>query len=198
MFCKNCGEEIGDAKYCPNCGTASNQSFAQKVHETAESVFEKTEDELKNAIHDVAGTTYTDSSEYRAYGPTLKEDRSLLTYILLSIITCGIYGYYFIYKIAEDVNVACYGDGKTTGGLVKFILLSFITCGIYAWYWYYALGNRLAENAPRYGLQFQENGTTVLLWYIIGALICGIGPFIAMYILIKNTNEICSAYNRQR
>ena len=127
----------------------------------------------------------------------LKEDRSLVTYILLSLVTCGIYGYYFIYKIAEDTNVMCAGDGKSTSGLVKFILLSTITCGIYAWFWYYSLGNRLQENAPRYGLNFVENGTTVLLWFLFGSMLCGIGPFIAMNILIKNTNALAHAYNTQ-
>lgn len=127
----------------------------------------------------------------------LKTNRGLLGYILLSIITCGIYSYYFIYTVARDVNVACAGDGKSTGGLLKFILLSIITCGIYSWWWEYSLGNRLAENAPRYGMSFSENGTTVLMWILFGWLLCGIGPFIAMNIIIKNTNSICMAYNRQ-
>lgn len=129
-------------------------------------------------------------------GEKLKDDRGLASYIILSIITCGIYSYYFIYKMAHDVNIACDGDGENTSGLVAFILLSFITCGIYAWFWYYNLGNRLAANGPRYGLSIQENGTTVLLWQIFGAFICGIGPFVAMHILIKNSNKICNAYNR--
>lgn len=126
----------------------------------------------------------------------LKTDRSLVAYILLTIITCGIYGYYFLYTMARDVNIVCSGDGKKTGGLAAFILLSWITCGFYALYWYYSLGNRLASNAPRYGLNFQENGTTVLLWYLVGALLCGIGPYVAMHFLIKNTNSICAAYNQ--
>lgn len=126
----------------------------------------------------------------------LKTDRGLLGYILLSIITCGIYNYYFIYTVARDVNTACAGDGKTTGGLLKYILLSLITCGIYSWWWEYSLGNRLAENAPRYGMSFTENGTTILMWILFGMLLCGIGPFIAMNIIIKNTNSICMAYNR--
>lgn len=46
------------------------------------------------------------------------------------------------------------------------------------------------------GLTIQENGTTVLLLQIFGAFICGIRPFIAMHILIKNSNKICNAYNR--
>lgn len=127
----------------------------------------------------------------------MKTDRSLLAYILLSIITCGIYSYYFLYTMARDANVICSADGKKTGGLLAFILLSFITCGFYAVYWYYNLGNRLAENAPRYGMNFQENGTTILLWYLVGALLCGIGPFVAMHILIKNMNSLSMAYNQR-
>ena len=122
-------------------------------------------------------------------------NRSLIAYILLSIITCGIYSYYFIYSIARDVNTMCREDGQKTGGLLAFILLSFVTCGFYGLYWEYKLGNRLAANAPRYGLTFQENGTSVLLWYLVGALLCGIGPWVAMHILIRNTNALAAAYN---
>lgn len=125
----------------------------------------------------------------------LKTDRSLLMYILLTLVTCGIYGWYFIYALARDVNAACAGDGRNTAGLIKLILLNLITCGIYSWIWYYGLGNRLAFNAPRYGMNFQENGTTILLWMILGSFLCGIGPFIALHIIIKNMNMLCGAYN---
>ncbi|MFG6332042.1 MAG: DUF4234 domain-containing protein [Lachnospiraceae bacterium] len=128
----------------------------------------------------------------------IKEDRSLIMYILLSLVTCGIYSYYFLYSIAQDANVVCADDGKKTSGLAAFILLSIVTCGIYAWIWYYSLGNRLSENAPRYGLNFSENGTTVLMWMIFGSFLCGIGPFIAMNILINNMNALAHAYNEGR
>ena len=128
----------------------------------------------------------------------IKEDRSLVMYILLSLVTCGIYSYYFLYSIAQDANVVCADDGKKTSGLAAFILLSIVTCGIYAWIWYYNLGNRLSENAPKYGLNFSENGTTVLMWMIFGSFLCGIGPFIAMNILITNMNSLAHAYNEGR
>ena len=126
----------------------------------------------------------------------IQEDRALWKYIVFGILTCGIYNYYFIYKMAMDVNEMCADDGKKTSGLIPFILLSFLTCGIYAYYWYYSLGNRLQDNAPRYGLNFQENGTTVLLWCIFGLLLCGFGALVGIHILIKNTNEMAKAYNR--
>jgi len=124
-------------------------------------------------------------------------NRGLGKYIIFTILTLGIYSYWFIYKIAQDINVMCDGDGNNTGGLLKFILLSIITCGIYAWFWYYNIGNRLAENAPRYNLHFSENGTSMLMWMIFGAVLCGIGPFVAMHIMIKNTNALATAYNAQ-
>lgn len=123
------------------------------------------------------------------------QQRSLATYIILSIITCGIYSIYFWYQFAEDVNKTCYGDGEETTNYIIAWLLSIVTFGIYGLYWYYKLGNRLQANAPRYNMSFQENGTTVLLWMLIGSLLCGIGLFIGMYFLIKNLNAIGNAYN---
>lgn len=125
----------------------------------------------------------------------IRENRALWKYIVFGILTFGIYDFYFIYKMAQDVNVMCADDGKKTSGLIVFILLCYLTCGLYALIWYYSLANRLAKNAPRYGLYFQENGTTVLMWHIFGMLLCGIGAFVAMHILIKNTNEMARAYN---
>ncbi|TAH64788.1 MAG: DUF4234 domain-containing protein [Anaerolineaceae bacterium] len=122
--------------------------------------------------------------------------RSLLTLILLSIITLGIYNIIFWYSYSDDMNRICQGDGKVTNNYIIVLLLSFITCGIYYWIWMYGLGNRLNENAPRYGTSFQENGSTILLWMIVGSLLCGIGSFVAIYILIKNMNELGDRYNQ--
>ena len=198
MYCKNCGKPIPDnTKFCPYCGTQF--SSAESFSKAANDMFNSTEKELGSAINEVRQSfngSNPNSGQGYYNGEKLKDDRGLISYILLNLITCGIYGYYFLYKMAHDVNIACEGDGQSTAGVVPFIVLSFITCGIYSWYWYYKLGNRLAANAPKYGMNFQENGTTVLLWLLFGLLLCGIGPFIAMYILIKNSNMICNAYNR--
>jgi len=121
--------------------------------------------------------------------------RSLLTLILLSLITFGIYGIIFWYGFANDVNRICEGDGKNTKNFIVVILLSIITCGIYYFIWVYGVGNRLAENGPRYGITITENGTTVLLWHLIGNLICGIGTFVAYNVLIKNINALGERYN---
>lgn len=135
------------------------------------------------------------TTNYAPAAVALKTDRSLIILILLNLVTCGIYNLFFIHQWAKDVNVACAGDNENTPGLLPFILLSLVTCGIYSWIWYYKLGNRLAANAPRYGLSLQENGTTIILWLIFGIFLCGIGSLVGMNIAIKNTNTICAAYN---
>jgi hypothetical protein len=206
MFCSKCGKEIpANANVCPNCGQPLNtgqrmESAADQFARNANASLNRAEQQMGEAFNDVRnqfnGQGNGGNNNYMGREP-LKTDRSLGIYILLTIVTCGIYSYYFIYQIAHDINIACDGDGDETGGLVKYLVLSFITCGIYSWYWEYKLGNRLAQNAPRYGLQFQENGTTVLMWLIFGSFICGIGQFIAMHILIKNSNSICMAYNQR-
>ena len=195
MFCRNCGKEVADGqKFCSFCG--ANISPTHEAYDAAKQAFNNAEKQLDNVVNDFRGTGGGPGYDAPQYGERLQTDRSLAMYIILTLVTCGIYSYYFIYKMAKDVNIACEGDGESTGGLVQFILLSAVTCGIYAWFWYYKLGNRLATNAPRYGMAFQENGTTVLMWLLFGSLLCGIGSFVAMNILIKNTNSICHAYNK--
>lgn len=187
MYCSHCGKEVNqNQKFCPHCGTAqySDVHTQQPVNVNIYTGYDP------NAGSSASGG-YAPNP---AAGP-LKTDRSLVIYILLSIVTCGIYGFYFLYCMARDVNIACDGDGQNTPGLAELIIFSLITFGIYGYYWYYKLVNRLQANAPRYRMEFEENGTTVLLWSLIGMLVCGIGSYVAMYILIKNTNAICEAYN---
>jgi hypothetical protein len=124
------------------------------------------------------------------------QERGLGRYIIFSIITLSIYQLYWIYKIAKDVNVMCEGDGTRTSGLLKYFLLTLITFGIYHFFWLYVLEDRLQNNAPRYNLTCKEGGGTVLLWSTLGVFLI-VGPFIALYIIIKNTNALAEAYNQR-
>ena len=166
-------------------------AFENKAADTFETFTAAASEQVQNVIDDVRDGL---DGEFSGGGP-LETNRSLLIYLVLTFLTCGIYSLFFIYSMARDVNIVCEGDGQNTRGLFQYILLSVITCGIYPLIWEYSLGNRLAEGSEFYGMHFQENGTTILMWHIFGMLICGIGPFIAMNILIKNTNRICDAYN---
>lgn len=198
MFCPTCGSPISDdAKFCPVCGSAVGAASAAPAPQPTQ-----IQPTPVQAVQPQPQQQYTGQQQYTqqpapapmGYAP-IKTDRGVIGWLLLSIVTCGIYSYYFLYCLARDINVMCQGDGDSTPGLAAFILLSFVTCGFYGLYWYYKIGNRLQANAPRYGLMFQENGTTVLMWQIVGALLCGLGPIFAMNIIIKNTNAMATAYN---
>jgi drug/metabolite transporter (DMT)-like permease len=123
--------------------------------------------------------------------------RSFGMYLLLTIITCGIYGIYFWYQYTEDFNRICEGEGKASPNYIIVILLSMITCGIYAYVWYYSLQDRMQRVGNKNGVFISENGTTVLLWFLLGGFLCGIGPFVAMHILIKNMNLLAEDYNNK-
>lgn len=129
----------------------------------------------------------------------VKDDRSFIMYLILNFITCGIYGIYFWYMYVEDINTIFYGDGEDSPNYILVLILSIITCGIYGFYWYYKQANRIYHGSyERYGVPVTETGTAVLLWMILGSLVCGLGTFVAQYFMINNMNKVANAYNYQQ
>ncbi len=133
---------------------------------------------------------------HKAEGIRLEDCRSLLVLLLLSLVTFGIYGYYALYTWARDVNIACDGDHEHTGGLLGWLFCSILTLGFYPIYWGYNLAARLKRCGKRYGVEIRGGGNTVLVLLVLGLFTYGIGTFVAVYILLRNTNRICAAYNR--
>ncbi len=118
------------------------------------------------------------------------KQRSFWTYLGLSIITCGIYHLYFLYTITDDVNAMCDDNEDITPVLA--VVLTIVTCGLYTFWWLYKIGNRIQTQGQSNDLIIQENGSTYLLWALLGSVVCGIGTYVAYYLLIKNFNIIAS------
>lgn len=116
-------------------------------------------------------------------------------FLVFSILTLGIYGFYTMYRLAKDMNVICNGDGKRSPNFFVVCLLSLVTCDVYGYYWYYMQAKRLYEAAPGYGVTVKEKGSTILLWMTVGSLLFGLGPLIGFYKLFKNRNLIANQYN---
>lgn len=121
--------------------------------------------------------------------------RNFVTILLLNIVTCGIYGLYYMYSITQDMNTMVGNDGRNTDPSTV-VLLTIVTCGFYGWYWYYEQGNRMKALCDQNNIPCEENGTTYLLWVLVGSLICGVGSWVAMYLFIKNFNILAAAYNQ--
>lgn len=126
----------------------------------------------------------------------LKTNRGLLKYILLSLITFGIYGLVVMSSVSTDINiVASRYDGKKT---MHYCLLAFIvapiTLGIGGFVWCHRISNRIGNELRRRGVAYNFSAADFWLWYIVGSLIV-IGPFVYMHKLFVATNKMCAHYN---
>lgn len=118
------------------------------------------------------------------------KERSMFGYIVLSVLTLGIYHIVFWTKISKDVNALCEGDGSKTMKYIYCWLLNLVTFGISGFVWKYKLAKRLQNNAARYDLKFSESGALVVVLAIVFALF----P-VAQAVLVKNFNAMAVAYN---
>jgi hypothetical protein len=126
----------------------------------------------------------------------LNTKRGLVKFILLSIITCGIYTIVFYSGISSDINViASRYDGKKT---MHFCLLCFvvgpITAGIAELVWFHRISNRIGNEAKRRNTGVDFAAKDFWLWGVLGSLII-VGPFIYVYKLAEASNKIAESYN---
>ena len=122
------------------------------------------------------------------------KQRSFWGWFFLTILTCGIYGLYWVYITTKSVNQLAQGDNRDFSPVLA-VVLYIVTCGIYPIIWYYTQGERLKDTGTRMGVQVQDSGVTYLLWILVGSLLCGLGPLIATAKFLKNYNNLVIAYN---
>ena len=143
---------------------------------------------------------YPNNGYQQPYGVArlLRTDRSLVKFILLSIITCGIYAIVYWSILGDDINmVATRRDGKKTMHFcLVYFLLGPITCSIMMWIWYHSISERIGDEARARGINTDFGASTFWLWYVLGSLII-VGPFIYMHKLCQTMNMICDDYNRR-
>ena len=153
MFCKYCGKEVPDnAAFCTECG--------KPLGDTA-----------------TAPTAPIVNARNLGIAP-----RSIVAAILLSIVTCGIYGIYWFVVLTNDMNKLAGKEQDTTGGMA--LLLTLLTCGIYSIIWSYKMGEKRDIVAG-------ENSSSNIIYLILSLL--GFG--IVVYILAQDA--INKAVERQ-
>ena len=122
-------------------------------------------------------------------------NRGLLKFLLLSLITFGIYGIVVMTHISMEIDtIASPRDHKNTMNyLLVFFFLGPITLGIYSLIWHHQLSNRIGDELNARNLGYEFDAGTFWGWGFFGSLIL-IGPFVFVHKLLKSMNLINESY----
>ena len=119
------------------------------------------------------------------------QKRSIAVCIILTIVTCGIYGLYWIVKLNDELKAISGDQAAPSGGTV--VLLSIVTCGIYEIYWCYKQGERVDRINQQRGIPSTSNAVL----YLILGLVFAIAAYALMQDSINKTLDFDAA-NAQR
>lgn len=125
----------------------------------------------------------------------IKDDRSFLKLLLLSIITLGIYEFWHLHHWTKDINTLCKDDGKNNEGVLLYILFTLVTCGLFPIFWWFKAADRLARAAVRESVAVDISGGKVLGFCILGMFTWGIFIWYAQYLVMRATNDLATDYN---
>ena len=92
------------------------------------------------------------------------KERNIVMCIILTFVTCVIYGLYWAVCLQDDSN-ALANDFKTSGVMV--VVLSIVTCGIYAIYWAYKMGEKLDAVKQSRGIPASNSGILYVILYLV-------------------------------
>ena len=173
-FCPNCGSNVPDGtKFCPTCGAQVNMNTAPTPPQ-------------QPYAQPGANPGYAPQGGNQPGGITFGQ-RNIAVAIILSIVTCGIYGIYWLIKVVDEINEAA-GEPNGTSGIVVF-LLSIVTCGIYMFYWLYKAGEKLNTAKSMRGLPTDSSAGII---YLVLAIF---GLSIVSYALIQSELNKIAAFH---
>lgn len=116
--------------------------------------------------------------------------RNIAVAIILSIVTCGIYGIYWFIVLTDEAKQVSNDVTGATGGVA--FLLTLVTCGIYGFYWAYKQGERI-DNA-RMVRGIRAGGSSHILFLILQIFGLGIVSYIIMQDALNKISD-CDEFN---
>lgn len=182
--CHQCGAQCADtATSCLSCGAPLAQEQTTTINFNNQQPYGQPMGQQPYGQpmgQQPYGQPYGQSYGQQPYGMDTGGiiQRNIGTAILLSIVTCGIYGIYWMIKLNDEINYLSGNHMATTGGMV--ILLTLVTCGIYGWYWAWKMGERVDQMK---GMP----GSTPILFIILQ--LCGLG--IVNYCIMQDAINRC-------
>ena len=119
------------------------------------------------------------------------QQRKIAKYVLLQIVTLGIYGLFFWSDWTEDLNKMCEDDDKESANYILVFLLDIFSFGVYSFVWNYTHSERMYRIAPKYGIELKHGGSYILLLRLILFFL----PVVGSVEKIKLFNTLAVAYN---
>lgn len=172
-FCFKCGKELDDsAVFCSGCGASqqlnTTSTTDDNVNTNTNNDTATTTQQQPTQTTSNEQTTYTTNTQSNTNGYTrsLVKNRSIALSIILSIITCGIYGLFWYAFMVDDANKVSGEYDSTSGGLT--ILYSLLTCGLYKIYWSYKVGKQLYNAGSNCGKDISDNSILYLILSLFG------------------------------
>lgn len=121
------------------------------------------EENYSNGPYDEVHPPY---NSHPYYGNAGVRTRSIIMYLLLTILTCGLFEFYWLYATASDINRLCQKRGiKDVGDPMIVVVLTLVTCGIYSIYYLWKAGRTL------YRLSGETSSDNSVLLAILGLFI---------------------------
>ena len=124
--------------------------------------------------------------EGQAYPPI--RERSIPLALVITILTFGIYGLYWIYKLHQEANLLYDRRGEMHPGLV--VLLCIITFGIYQVYWAYTQGEKFKEEANARGSHESDDCPVLFLVLEVANYFVGVTSLISRALMQDRINRI--------
>ena len=128
----------------------------------------------------------------------LRTNRGLLKFILLSLITFGIYGIVCFSHISKEINTLAteHDHRRTMHYCLVFFLLSWLTLGIMMLIWWHNICDRIGDELKYRRIKYSFGAGSYWGWGFFGVLII-IGPFIFYHKFFKAMNLLNADYNKQ-
>lgn len=165
-YCTKCGAQCSDTeKFCKHCGNPLGAPASQGGTQNTQGSSANT-----NYDYNTSTNMNYNNSAPRGNYPGIAP-RNIVVAILLSIVTCGIYGIYWMIKLNDEINILAGEPEATSGGIV--FLLGLVTCGIYTFYWLYKMGERCDRIKG-------VNGNSNILFLILGLFALSIVDYCLM------------------
>ena len=125
----------------------------------------------------------------------LKTDRNGWKFILLNILTLGIYSILFFIPLSFDLDKAApKRDRSRTPNFLMVYILSLFTFSIFLLVWHYHVADRIDDALAERKIPYDFGTNTFWTWYFFGSLIL-VGPFVYVYKLCTAMNLLCEKYN---